>query len=166
MDRKRFGNQPCPIARATDIFGDWWVPMILRETLYGVDTFSGFQENLNISRNILNQRLSRLVEAGVFRKELYQAPNRYRYLLTERGRAALAIVSAMAQWSNDWLFDESNYPIEYRDRKTGQKVVPALIDQNTGESLVWEDLILAPGPGFPESKEIRDWRFQSAQSEG
>ena len=95
MERTRFDDYPCPIARAANIFGDWWVPLLMREAMYGVETFNEFQDNLGISKNILNRRLSRLVDEGIFQKDLYQKPSRYRYILTEKGKEALSILAAM-----------------------------------------------------------------------
>ena len=94
MERTRFDDYPCPIARAANIFGDWWVPLLMREAMYGVETFNEFQDNLGISKNILNRRLSRLVDEGIFQKDLYQKPSRYRYILTEKGKEALSILAA------------------------------------------------------------------------
>jgi len=143
MDRKRFSNQPCPIAQATDIFGDWWIPMILRETLYGVDTFSEFQERLDISRNILNQRLKLLVDNGILSKELYQAPNRFKYVLTQKGRSALSILAAMAAWANQWAFPEGEHPIRLLDAESGEPLVPLVIDQRSGEPMEMKEIKLA-----------------------
>lgn len=159
MERTRFDDYPCPIARAANIFGDWWVPLLLREAMYGVETFNEFQENLGISKNILNRRLSRLVDEGIFQKDLYQKPARYRYFLTEKGKEALSILAVMAAWSDSWVFNDQNYPIEIRDGKTGRRVRPKVVDGETGEPLEIESLILAPGPGFPDSNEARNWRF-------
>lgn len=135
------------------------MPLLMREAMYGVETFNEFQDNLGISKNILNRRLSRLVDEGIFQKELYQKPSRYRYILTEKGKEALSILAAMAAWSDSWLFNDEDYPIEIRDRKSGHRVRPRVIDEKTGETLKMENLILAPGPGFPDSKEAKKWRF-------
>lgn len=159
MERKRFDDQPCPIAQAANIFGDWWVPLLLREAMYGVETFSGFQENLGISRNILNQRLLRLIEAGIFEKVPSPRADRARYLLTEKGRAALPILAALSAWSNDWVFDQRNYPIELRHKDTLEPVEPVVIDRRTGRPIDVEELVMSPGPGFPPSEEVRRWRF-------
>lgn len=130
--------------------------------MYGVDTFTGFQENLGISRNILNQRLLRLVEVGIFEKVPYQRPDRARYLLTEKGRSALPILAALAAWSDQWVYGDDDYPIELRNKQTGERVRPAVIDRNTGKALNVEDLELAPGPGFPQDSGVRQWRFGKA----
>ena len=60
MRRTRFEDWNCSIARATDILGDWWTPLVLREAFYGTRRFDDFVENLGIGRNILTERLKRL----------------------------------------------------------------------------------------------------------
>ncbi len=43
MRRTRFDRWPCPIARATDLVGDWWTPIILRNAFAGQRRFEQFQ---------------------------------------------------------------------------------------------------------------------------
>lgn len=132
--------------------------MLLRETLYGADTFSAFQKKLGISRNILNQRLKFMMEEGLFIRELYsEKPKRHRYRLTEKGRSALAILAAMSGWSNEWLFPEDERPILMVDKRTGATIEPLVIDAKTGQAIDFKSLELQPGPGFPE--DARSWRF-------
>lgn len=132
--------------------------MLLRETLYQADTFSEFQKNLGISRNILNQRLKFMVDEGLFIKELYSdKPKRHRYCLTEKGRSALAIIAAMSSWANEWVFPIEERPIIMVDKRSGQVIEPRVVDANTGEAIDFKSLELHPGPGFPE--EAKGWRF-------
>ena len=50
MRRTRFDDAPCPIARTTDLVGDWWTPMLLREAFLGRRRFDEFQRALSVSR--------------------------------------------------------------------------------------------------------------------
>ena len=87
MQRKSFGNMPCPIARSLERVGDWWSILILRDAFQGVTRFDQFQKSLEIAPNILSRRLSSLVEGGLLERRRYRAhPPRHEYLLTERGR--------------------------------------------------------------------------------
>ena len=72
MRRTRFADAPCPIARATDLIGDWWTPIVLREAFLGRTRFDEFQKSLGLSRAVLAQRLSRLVDEGLLEKVLYE----------------------------------------------------------------------------------------------
>lgn len=62
--RKSLADSSCPVARAIDIVGDRWALLIVRDAFDGVRRFGQFQESLDIARNILTDRLRRLVEAG------------------------------------------------------------------------------------------------------
>ena len=62
MRRTRFDEWPCPIARATDLVGDWWTPLVLRELFAGRSRFDDIQAELGCSRAVLTKRLNRLVD--------------------------------------------------------------------------------------------------------
>jgi DNA-binding HxlR family transcriptional regulator len=53
MRRTRFNRWPCPIARATDLIGDWWTPLVLREAFSGRRRFEDFQQSLKVPRAVL-----------------------------------------------------------------------------------------------------------------
>ena len=87
---------PCPAARALDVVGEWWTLLIIRDALRGARRFEEFRR-AGISDNILTTRLRRLVETGIFERSRYQQrPDRYEYLLTAKGRAALR--AALPAW--------------------------------------------------------------------
>ncbi len=71
MRRTRFDDWPCPIARVTDLVGDWWTPLVLRELFAGRSRFDDIQRALGCSRAVLAQRLTRLVEDGLLVKVPY-----------------------------------------------------------------------------------------------
>jgi DNA-binding HxlR family transcriptional regulator len=151
VERKRFDQQPCPIARSVDLLGDWWIPLILREAMYGAEHFSVFQERLDISKNILTQRLERMLAEGLLERRLYQEkPPRSSYHLTDKGRSALKILAAMVSWADRWVFAAGEHPIELWDKGQGRRVIPTVVDSQTGQELKMEDLEIRPGPGFPQ----------------
>src|SRR5206468_3556004 len=87
MERKSFSDMHCSVAQCLEVVGEWWTLLIVRDAFLGVTRFDEFQERLGISRNVLNQRLARLVEAGVLIKVPYsEHPPRFDYRLTDRGR--------------------------------------------------------------------------------
>jgi DNA-binding HxlR family transcriptional regulator len=61
----------CSLAQCLEVVGEWWSLLIVRDAFLGVTRFDEFQERLGISRNILDQRLSRLVDTGVLAKIPY-----------------------------------------------------------------------------------------------
>lgn len=150
MRRTRFDDWPCSIARTTDLLGDWWTPMVLREAFYGARRFDEFAERLGIGRNVLTARLKRLVEAGILRTHRYQErPARYEYRLTDKGRELFGVLAAMIRWGDDWLVTNDGPPVELVDRRTGKVIRPAVVDEATGEPLDPRNVVARPGPGFP-----------------
>lgn len=97
---------PCPIARTVDELGDGWTMLLLREAMRGKRRFEEFQTGLGIGRNILTNRLARMVERGLFEKVTYsQRPLRHEYRLTDKGTDALPLLLAMAAWGERWLVE-------------------------------------------------------------
>jgi len=136
MRRTRFDRWPCPIARTTDLIGDWWTPLVMREAFLGRRRFEDFQQALGIPRAVLTKRLDRLVVDGLLQKVAYEEhPPRYEYRLTEKGRAFWDVLAAMWRWGSDWLWGAKGVPIALFDRETEQEVRPVVIDENTGNRL-------------------------------
>ena len=80
MERKSFAEMDCSVAQCLEVIGEWWSMLIVRDAFLGVSRFDDFQRRLGISRNILQQRLGRLVEAGVLERVPYsERPPRHDY---------------------------------------------------------------------------------------
>lgn len=137
MRRTRFDDAPCPLARTTDLLGDWWSPLILRDLLLGRRRFAELQETLQISKGVLAQRLRRFENAGIVERNRYQEhPPRDEYVLTEQGRALWEVMAAMWRYGDDWLFDERpGAAFELIDTRTGEPIRPQVVDATTGEPL-------------------------------
>lgn len=105
-------ERPCSVARSLEIIGDRWVFLLLREAFFGVRRFDEFHRQLGIARNILADRLKRLVEGGVLERHQYQdRPPRYEYRLTDMGRDLYPIILGIIGWGDRWLADESGPPL-------------------------------------------------------
>ena len=138
MKRTRFDDWPCPIARATDLIGDWWTPLVLRDLFLGNRRFDALQESLGIPRAVLAQRLDRLVTEGMVTKVAYEErPPRYEYRLTDKGRDFWGVLAAMWRWGSDWMWtdEEGGPPVVLKDRESGRVVRPVVVDEATGEPL-------------------------------
>ena len=99
----RYDNLDCSVARTLEHIGERWTFMVLRDAFYGVRRFDDFQASLGIARNILTKRLTKLVDAGIMRREQYQEhPLRYEYRLTEKGRDLVPILTALLAWGDRW----------------------------------------------------------------
>lgn len=96
-------EQNCPIAQSLAIFGDRWTLLIIRNAFLGMTRFEQFQKHLGLTRHVLSERLSRLVEQGIFEKQAYvERQQRFEYVLTEKGLALAPILKAMLQWGVAW----------------------------------------------------------------
>lgn len=137
MRRTRFDGAHCPIARTTDLIGDGWTPLVLREAFLGRRRFDEFQQALSVSRGVLADRLARLVDEGLLVRRRYQArPPRYEYILTEKGRDFYPVLAAMFRWGSQWLWEEgSESPIELYDSESGRPLRPQLVDETTGKPI-------------------------------
>ncbi len=101
MERKSFSEMHCSVAQCLEVVGEWWSLLIIRDVFLGVTRFDEMQERLGISRNVLNQRLARLVSAGVLVKVPYsEHPPRFDYRLTDKGRDLWPVITAMRQWGD------------------------------------------------------------------
>jgi DNA-binding HxlR family transcriptional regulator len=132
--RTRFDDWPCPIARVTDLIGDWWTPLVMREAFSGRRRFEEFQEALDVPRAVLAARLKRLVADGLLERVAYQQqPLRYEYRLTEKGLEFWDVLAAMWRWGSDWMWpDGETPPLVLKDRVTGEVVTPLVVDERTG----------------------------------
>lgn len=150
MKRTPFASWPCSIARTVDLLGDWWTPLILREAYYGSKRFGEFESNLKIGRNILTQRLNRLVEEGLMERVLYQRrPERYEYVLTDSGRDFFPVLAAMAHWGDIWRSGSEGPPVMMR-HSCGQLTHAKVVCAHCEEPLVVDDVTPELGPGYPE----------------
>lgn len=136
MRRTRFDDWPCPIARTTDLMGDWWTPLVLREAFLGRRRFDEFQSALDVPRAVLTARLRRLCDEGMLERRRYQEhPLRHEYRLTDKGRDFWGVLAAMWRWGSDHLWDDDPVPVVLRDRETGALVRPLVVDETTGRPL-------------------------------
>ncbi len=69
MSRTRFDRMNCGVAQALEQLGDWWTLLIVRDALLGATRFQQFESNLDIAKNVLSDRLAKLVRHGVMTKE-------------------------------------------------------------------------------------------------
>jgi DNA-binding HxlR family transcriptional regulator len=98
MRHASLAAQPCPIARTLDLVGEWWTLLIVRDALLGARRYDDFKAT-GIADNVLSTRLKKLTEAGILRRRRYQThPDRYEYLLTEKGYALAPVVLALRSW--------------------------------------------------------------------
>lgn len=73
-----YAAQDCSLARALEIVGERWTLLVVRDSLFGVRRFSDFQHHLGMSKAVLSQRLSALVDHGLLSRERVGGREEYR----------------------------------------------------------------------------------------
>jgi DNA-binding HxlR family transcriptional regulator len=94
----------CPVARSLDLIGDRWSLLIVRDAMDGARAFTDFQQRTGIARNILTDRLRRLVERGVLDRQAAPSGRRQLYALTPAGRDLFTVIVALRQWGERHAF--------------------------------------------------------------
>jgi DNA-binding HxlR family transcriptional regulator len=150
MERKSFSGMHCSVAQCLDLVGEWWSFLIVRDAFLGVTRFDEFQQRLGISRNILNQRLSRLVEAGVLVKVPYsEHPPRFEYGLTDKGGDLWPVITTMRQWGDKYAAPDGP-PLQVIHQRCGETSEARLVCSACGEPVGPRDVEAFHGPGAVE----------------
>jgi len=137
----------CSIARSLDVIGEPWTPLIIRDMWLGRHRFDDIQRNLNISRKVLTDRLKTLVEVGVVERRSYQRdPERFEYLLTDKGQELMDVLLALMAWGDRWVSRDGE-PMLIRHKSCGKHTQAAIRCSVCGEPLRAHDTGIAPGPG-------------------
>lgn len=165
MKRISFADTRCSLAQSLDMIGEWWTLLIIREAYFGTRRFSDFQTHLGIARNVLSERLDRLVENEILQRvPVTPSSKRAHYRLTEKGRDLVAVVISLVQWGDRWVMGPDNAPIRMVDRATGEDIADVQVQAKDGRPLGLYDIGLEPGPGADDA--IRDRFSESVTDSG
>jgi DNA-binding HxlR family transcriptional regulator len=130
----------CPLPPAVELIGEKWAFLILRGALNGLQHFEQFQAGLGIARNILSNRLGKLVEGGILERTADPADRRkVVYSLTPKGEALLPVVLALRQWGEDWGHGRQN--IVLADVRDQQPVRRIRVLAHDGRELALDELM-------------------------
>src|SRR6478672_11485787 len=117
-----YDGQNCSIARSLEVVGERWTLLIVRDASLGLRRFEQFQENLGIARNVLTDRLNRLVDEGILERVRYsERPERFEYRLTRKGRDLNIALAGLRQWGDAYVSEQP--PRILRRRSDGRPVV-------------------------------------------
>jgi len=118
VDIRTAPRDSCSVAAALQVVGERWTFLVLREAFLGVRRFEDFRRNTGAARNILSDRLNRLVANGILRRERYSDhPPRYEYRLTEKGAALLPVLQDICRWANVYIPGTWTPPASFMARK-------------------------------------------------
>jgi DNA-binding HxlR family transcriptional regulator len=149
MLRNDYEGQDCSIARALEIVGERWTLLIIRDAFLGLRRFDQFQESLGIARNVLTDRLGRLVAEGILDRIPYsERPERYEYRLTAKGRDLAVTLAGLRQWGDKYL---SKKPPRITRRRSDKRTVIAAFVPKGADVVPEDELESVPGPGLKSS---------------
>ena len=147
---RSYDNQNCSIARTLEFVGERWSLLIIRDAFLGLRRFDEFQGSLGIARNVLTDRLRRLVGAGILVRMRYQErPVRYEYGLTESGRELSVPLLALMHWGDRHLAPDGA-PRVAEHTGCGGAVTERHLCRKCGAVLGTGDVRTRPGPGQRE----------------
>jgi DNA-binding HxlR family transcriptional regulator len=145
MLKHEYEGQNCSIARALEIVGERWTLLIIRDAFLGLRRFDEFQESLGIARNVLADRLEKLVDAGVLEKVCYgDRRDRFDYQLTKKGLDLHVTLFGLRQWGDKYL--SSKPPTIARRKRDKKRLVAEVVPVGT-KAVPIEEAEFVPGPG-------------------
>jgi DNA-binding HxlR family transcriptional regulator len=150
---REYVAESCPIARSLEIVGERWTLLIVRDAFYGVRRFSDFRAHLGIPKAVLSERLSLLVDEGVFTKAA-GSRGRDEYELTAKGRRLWPTIWTLVSWGND-NYVEQQHRRSYRHADCGGTIGPDRVCSTCGQLPDVADLVVHP-PRRPRDRGVRD----------
>jgi len=139
IDAFREAALSCPIPQSVELIGEKWAFLILRGAFNGLQHFEEFQAGLGIARNILSDRLAKLVAADILRRSADPGDKRkVIYALSSKGEALLPVLLAVRQWGEDWGY--GTMTVVLADRRDGKPVRKICVLSHDGRELTLGDL--------------------------
>lgn len=138
----------CSIWRALEVVGDTSVLLILEASWIGARRFDEFRTRTGLLQTLLSDRLKRLVTAGVFEKVLYsEAPPRFEYRLTRKGRDLYWPALMMLRWERRWSPLQGRLQLKLHHRTCGKVFEPVPTCLKCGDEINARDVDWTEGPG-------------------
>ena len=137
----------CPIVSAISEIGDKWILLILRESFIGARRFDEFQENLQVSKSVLSNKLNKMLDLELLQKVSYKNPGertRHEYRLTRKGKDLGKVIISLLNWGNTYLLEEGKETIVITDTADYQPVGLELVNSK-GDKLKLRDTAIKVG---------------------
>lgn len=142
----------CSVAKTVEVVGERWTVLILREAFLGVRRFDHIQRDLGIARNILSDRLGKLVEHDILERRQYsERPARFEYRLTERGRDLHPVIVTLMAWGDKHLPNPAGPPVTLVHEPCGHEMTPALACPHCHEHIDARNVRPHAGPGLVDA---------------
>jgi DNA-binding HxlR family transcriptional regulator len=120
-----YDSANCAIGATVAIIGERSTFLVLREVFNGVRRFDDMRRRTGIPRQVLSDRLARLVREGLLRKVPYQDAGqraRWEYRLTSKGLDLYPALVALLEWGNEHAVGPAGPQVELRHRDCGEPV--------------------------------------------
>ncbi len=154
MRWRDIGEQACPIARSLSVVGERWTMLVLREAFMGTRRFEDFRQRTGAARNVLSDRLDKLVQNEVLERCPYQEkPARHEYRLTEKGLDLYPVLMALVRWGDRWLDEGRGRVIEHRHKECGHVMQMEAVCSECRETLDPRTVEIALGPALRSDPE-------------
>lgn len=148
VPKQSFSDISCSIARAVEVVGQRWTPLVLRDLFAGMTRFEDIRRDLGIASNILAARLDELERHGVVERRRYQsAPPRYEYVLTDKGRDLYPVIATLVAWGDKWLAGEDGPPALIVHTECGHATTAKTVCAECGGELDASTATATAGPG-------------------
>lgn len=135
----------CSIARTLELVGERWSLLVVRDVFLGNRRFDEMQESLGVARNVLTNRLQRLLDEGVLEKRAYrERPLRYEYFLTEKGLDLWPVLVALMGFGDKYLNGGAPPPVRIEHKGCGGAVNDRRICERCGAELDVRDARALP----------------------
>lgn len=142
----------CSIQATLDLVGDRWTLLILRDIFRGVHRFSQIADDLGIAKNLLADRLGKLVDHGILHKVPYQErPLRHEYRLTPKGMDLSPALVALMGWGDRWTSDGEPPTVLIHDA-CGSDLEQVLLCPSCDETVRPSHIRSRPGSGAEETR--------------
>jgi DNA-binding HxlR family transcriptional regulator len=149
---RTYDNQTCSVARALEVVGERWTLLIVRDALLGLRRFEDFQRNLGIARNVLTDRLARLVELGVLERVAYSTrPPRFEYRPTDKGLDLFPAIHALGMWGDQYEAPEGP-PVRFIHRDCAGELDDRRRCTKCGADVPTRESRAVRGPGAGERR--------------
>jgi DNA-binding HxlR family transcriptional regulator len=145
-----YDSANCAIGAAVGIIGERSTFLVLREAFNGVRRFDDMQRRTGMPRQVLSQRLARLVSEGLLRKVPYRESGQRRrdeYRLTDKGLDLYPLLVAMMHWGDRYAVGSAGPQVLLRHRDCGE---PLRMQMACGAGHIVEsarEVTPVPGPG-------------------
>lgn len=140
----------CTVQRALQVLGDRWSFVVLREVFNGIRRFDDMRTRTAIPRQVLAERLARLVDEDLLRREPYRDPGqraRHEYRLTPKGMDLYPVLVALNAWGSAYYADPTGSPLSFQHRACGSEISVGLACAGGHDIADLREVVPRPGPG-------------------